>query len=69
MPGKDIDFQKNEDSSTQKTSAKDSIALPLSETLQNEQIVTSFTVNKKTGSIIVGLNHKYEKKNCGVFCV
>jgi hypothetical protein len=30
--------------------------------LQNEQIVTSFTVNKKTGCIIVGLNHKYEKK-------
>ncbi|MGA9172167.1 MAG: hypothetical protein WBZ20_18670 [Nitrososphaeraceae archaeon] len=37
---------------------EDTIALDLNDTLQKEQIVRSFTVNKKSQSIVVRLNHK-----------
>ncbi|MBV9178508.1 MAG: hypothetical protein JO297_15900 [Nitrososphaeraceae archaeon] len=51
--GEDIDLPKDEEYSTPSyppkecdASGKDTIALDLGETLQNELIVTSFTVNK-----------------------
>ena len=61
-PVDDIGVPNKEDDNAPKDSGKDTIALDLNDTLQKEQIVTSFTVNKKTRCIVVGLNHKYEKK-------
>src|SRR5690349_2153067 len=61
-PVDDIGVPNKEDGNAPKDSGKDTIALDLNDTLQKEQIVTSFTVNKKTRCIVVGLNHKYEKK-------
>lgn len=59
-PGEDIGVPNNEDRITPKAAGQDTIALELSQTLQNEQIVTSFAV--KACCIVVGLNHKYDKK-------
>jgi len=39
------------------------ITLDLSESLQHQQIITTFEINKKTRCIIAGLNHVYDKKN------
>jgi len=38
------------------------IALDINESLQQEQILTAFVVNNKTGCIIASLNHVYDKK-------
>jgi len=59
-PGEDTGFLKNEDCSTPKAAGQDTIVLELSQTLKDEKIVTSFTV--KAYCIVVGLNHKYDKK-------
>jgi hypothetical protein len=50
-----------------KTSDTDSckgnfISLDISESLKQEQILTTFVVNNKTGCIIASLNHVYDKK-------
>jgi hypothetical protein len=60
--GEDIDVPNNEDRSAPKALDKDTISLDLNDTLQKEQIVTSFTINKKSQSIVVSLNHKYKQK-------
>lgn len=38
------------------------VTLELSPRLQQEQIVTSYTYDLKTNSLVVELNHKYDKK-------
>ena len=38
------------------------ITLDISESLQQQHILTAFVVNNKTGCIIVSLNHVYDKK-------
>jgi hypothetical protein len=38
------------------------ISLDISESLQQQQILTAFVVNNKTGCIIASLNHIYDKK-------
>jgi hypothetical protein len=38
------------------------IALDITESLQREQILTTFVVNNKTGCIVASLNHVYDKK-------
>ncbi|MBV9179099.1 MAG: hypothetical protein JO297_18875, partial [Nitrososphaeraceae archaeon] len=58
--GEELGVPNNEEHSTPKDSGKDTIALAINDTLQKEQILTSFTV--KACCIIVGLNHKYDKK-------
>jgi hypothetical protein len=58
--GDDIGVPNNEDRITPNAAGLDTITLELSEILQNKQIVTSFAV--KAYCIVVGLNHKYDKK-------
>jgi hypothetical protein len=60
--GGDTGVPNNEDHSTPKALDKDTIALDLNDTLQKEQIVTSFTVNKKSQSIVVRLIISMTKK-------
>ena len=64
---KDIGLSNNDSRSEDgNTLDEDIIALDLNDTLQKEQIVTSFTVNKKSQSIVVRLNHKYNQKDNSV---
>jgi hypothetical protein len=52
----------SEDSADNDNRKGNFIALDITERLQQEQILTTFAINKKTGCIIASLNHVYNKK-------
>ena len=54
--------ESNDDTSSNDSHKADVIALEISESLQQEQILTAFVVNNKTGCIMARLNHVYDKK-------
>jgi hypothetical protein len=59
---KSTNGKNNDDTSNNYSGKSNLITLDISETLQQEQILTAFVANNKTGCIIASLNHVYDKK-------
>ncbi|MFZ0513205.1 MAG: hypothetical protein WAM14_16460, partial [Candidatus Nitrosopolaris sp.] len=56
------DAKSNNDTGDKNSYNANFISLDIGEKLQQQQILTAFVVNKKTGCIVASLNHVYDKK-------
>jgi len=54
--------KKNNDTDDKNSREGNFILLEITESLQQEQILTTFAINNKTGCIVASLNHVYNKK-------